>query len=169
MAKGRSVRNLLIVLFISLMCIGCDRVAKDLARERLEPGVRTMLLGDIFRLQYEENRGGMLSFGSDLNPQFRFMLFTVTVGTMLILLIAYASFARDVGLLERAAIAMIVGGGLGNLIDRIAYNGVVIDFLNLGIGGFRTAIFNIADVAVLGGVALLVGSVAYRMIHHPSA
>lgn len=110
----------------------------------------------------------MLSFGAELNPGLRFLLFTVTVGTMLILLTAYASFSRDVGLSERAAIAMIVGGGLGNLIDRIVYNGVVIDFLNVGVGGIRTAIFNIADVAVLGGVALLVGSVSYRMVRHRS-
>ncbi|HTY00845.1 MAG TPA: signal peptidase II [Bacteroidota bacterium] len=168
MLEGRTFRNLVIVLVISIMCIGCDRVAKDFARERLEPGVRQSIFGDLFRLQYEENRGGMLSFGAELNPGLRFLLFTVTVGTMLILLTAYASFSRDVGLSERAAIAMIVGGGLGNLIDRIVYNGVVIDFLNVGVGGIRTAIFNIADVAVLGGVALLVGSVSYRMVRHRS-
>ncbi len=164
--EGRTFRNLVIVLMISIMCIGCDRVSKDFARERLEPGVRESVFGDLFRLQYEENRGGMLSFGAELNPDVRFLLFTVIVGTMLILLTAYASFSHDVGIAERAAIAMIVGGGLGNLIDRIVYNGVVIDFLNVGVGGFRTAIFNIADVAVLGGVALLMGSVVYRMVRH---
>ncbi len=166
MREGRTFRNLVIVLMISILCIGCDRVSKDIARERLEPGVRQSVFGDIFRLQYEENRGGMLSFGAELNPDARFLLFTVTVGTMLILLTAYASFSRDVGFAERAAIAMIVGGGLGNLIDRIVYNGVVIDFLNVGIGGIRTAIFNVADVAVLGGVGLLMASVVVRMLRH---
>ncbi len=163
MMEGRTFRNLVLVLVISIMCIGCDRVAKDYARERLEPGVRQSIFGDLFRLQYEENRGGMLSFGAELNPDLRFLLFTVTVGTMLVLLTTYASISRDVGFAERAAIAMIVGGGVGNLIDRIVYNGVVIDFLNVGIGGIRTAIFNVADVAVLGGVGLLVASVVHRM------
>jgi signal peptidase II len=157
-------RHLLLVLLVSVACIGCDRVAKDLARERLEPGVRHAIIGNFFRLQYEENRGGMLSLGAELNPDERFLLFTVTVGTMLVLLTAYAAFSPDLPRLERVAIAMIIGGGLGNLIDRLVYNGVVIDFLNVGIGGFRTAIFNVADVAVLAGASLLILSVTLRML-----
>ncbi|MGA9117793.1 MAG: signal peptidase II [Bacteroidota bacterium] len=164
------VRHLILVLMISVTCFGCDRVSKDLARERLEPGVRHTVIGDLFRFQYEENRGGMLSLGAELDPDERFLLFTVIVGTMLVLLTAYAALSPDLPLMERTAIAMIVGGGLGNLIDRLAYNGVVIDFLNVGIGGFRTAIFNVADLAVLGGACLLIASVTLRMVRrrHPS-
>ena len=51
---------------------------------------------------------------------------------------------------------MIIGGGAGNLIDRIQYDGVVIDFLNVGVGPVRTGVFNVADVAVIAGVLLYV-------------
>ena len=50
--------------------------------------------------------------------------------------------------------ALIVSGGASNWIDRVA-TGSVIDFLNVGIGPFRTGIFNVADVAIVAGIALL--------------
>ena len=157
------LRNLLLVVAIALSCVGCDRVTKDMARERLAPGVREALLGDLFRLQYEENHGGMLSLGSELAPSTRFLLFTVSVGTLLAILLLYATLSRSMPSQERGAIALVAGGGIGNLIDRLAYNGAVIDFLNVGIGGLRTAIFNIADVAVFQGAAMLIIRVLGRM------
>jgi signal peptidase II len=134
-----------------------------MARERLAPGVREALLGDLFRLQYEENHGGMLSLGSELAPSTRFLLFTVSVGTLLAILLLYATLSRSMPSQERGAIALVAGGGIGNLIDRLAYNGAVIDFLNVGIGGLRTAIFNVADVAVFLGAAMLIIRVLGRM------
>ncbi len=160
---GLMVRNAFLVLAIALSCVGCDRVTKDMARERLEPGMRHALLGGVFRLQYEENRGGMLSLGSDLTPDARFWLFTVSVGTLLTMLLLYATFNPEMPWQDRAAISLVAGGGIGNLIDRLAYDGAVIDFLNVGIGGLRTAIFNLADVAVLLGATALVMRVLRRM------
>ena len=54
-------------------------------------------------------------------------------------------------------LSLICGGGSGKLIDRVAYGGSVItDFLNVGVGGLRTGIFNIADVAIMTGALLMV-------------
>jgi signal peptidase II len=53
------------------------------------------------------------------------------------------------------ALAFIAGGGISNLIDRLIYGGLVTDFLNVGIGPFRTGIFNVADMAILAGALLL--------------
>ena len=50
---------------------------------------------------------------------------------------------------------MVVAGGISNLVDRIAM-GSVIDFLNVGVGPFRTGIFNVADVAIVTGIGLLI-------------
>jgi signal peptidase II len=52
-------------------------------------------------------------------------------------------------------LCLLTGGGLGNLIDRISNNGAVTDFLRLGIGPLRTGIFNLADVAIVSGVLML--------------
>lgn len=50
----------------------------------------------------------------------------------------------------------IIGGGIGNLIDRIFNSGAVIDFMNIGINDLRTGIFNIADVAITAGIVMLI-------------
>ena len=52
--------------------------------------------------------------------------------------------------------ALVVGGGLGNLVDRVMREGAVVDFLNVGIGPVRTGIFNMADVFIVAGVSFLV-------------
>jgi signal peptidase II len=51
--------------------------------------------------------------------------------------------------------SLIVGGGFSNLVDRIFNRGIVVDFMNMGVGGLRTGIFNVADVAIMAGVGLL--------------
>ena len=51
-------------------------------------------------------------------------------------------------------LVLFLAGGASNLIDRVAF-GSVIDFLNIGLGPFRTGIFNVADVAIMAGVAIL--------------
>ena len=54
-----------------------------------------------------------------------------------------------------ATLALIVAGGLGNLYDRVFEGGAVTDFLNVGVGPLRTGIFNVADVAIVAGVLLM--------------
>ena len=51
--------------------------------------------------------------------------------------------------------SLIFAGGASNLADRLLYDGYVVDFINIGIGSFRTGIFNIADVAITAGVVIL--------------
>jgi signal peptidase II len=57
--------------------------------------------------------------------------------------------------LATIGLLLFLGGGFSNLIDRVAM-GSVIDFMNLGIGSFRTGIFNVADVAIMAGIAILI-------------
>ena len=60
------------------------------------------------------------------------------------------------------AISLSIAGGVGNLIDRILHDGTVVDFLNVGIGRIRTGIFNIADVAIMGGAVLLIFTTIFK-------
>ena len=50
-----------------------------------------------------------------------------------------------------AILVLILAGGIGNLIDRVSHQGLVTDFINLGIGPIRTGVFNVADIAVTTG------------------
>jgi len=97
-----------------------------------------------------------LSLGHALSPELRFWLFVVGVGVVLATLLALTLLDHRFHLPEVVAVASIVGGGVGNLVDRIQLDGSVRDFLNVGIGSLRTGIFNVADMAItFGGVALL--------------
>lgn len=63
--------------------------------------------------------------------------------------------ARSIGVLRLISVALLLGGGIGNLIDRLQNSGAVIDFMVLRLGPLQTGIFNIADVAVTGGALAL--------------
>jgi signal peptidase II len=107
------------------------------------------------RLQLVENPGSFLSLGAALPEHLRFGLFTAAVAMLLIGLVWIAFFA-GVGPVRFVALALVAGGGISNLIDRLLYHGLVTDFLNVGIGSLRTGIFNVADMAILAGALLLV-------------
>jgi signal peptidase II len=74
---------------------------------------------------------------------------------MLVALLGYTLFSKSVTSSAIFAFALLLSGGVGNLIDRLMYDGYVIDFINIGIGPLRTGIFNVADIAVTAGVLIL--------------
>ncbi len=143
-----------LVLVISIVAtIGCDRVTKYVATTSLagEPG--RSYLADTIRLEYVENQGGFLSLGADLPRAARAALFIFGSGLMLLVLIGVALRFQWRGALLVGA-GLIVAGGASNWIDRVM-RGSVVDFINVGAGPLRTGIFNVADVAVMVGAAVL--------------
>lgn len=116
------------------------------------------MAGDMFRLQYSENRGAFLSLGSDLPEPLRKAIFTGLVAVILSGFLVYLLRSSAVNRLAVIAGGFMVGGGFGNLIDRIFNDGAVVDFLNLGFGSVRTGIFNVADMAIMLGLVLFLWS-----------
>lgn len=155
MGEMNKVRRILIVGTVVSSCVGCDQATKALAHRHLAGADPISFLGDVIRLSYVENAGAFLGLGADLPQGVRFWLFVVAVASGLTLLTWRSIADRSIGPWQVLAIAVVVGGGVGNLIDRASY-GVARDFLNLGVGNLRTGIFNVADMAVtVGAVALL--------------
>src|SRR5579864_6194467 len=152
----QSFRRFIVVLLTLSCCVGCDQVSKSAARSMLHSGVVESLFADSLRLQLTENPGSFLSLGASLPEQLRFTLFTAAVTVVLIGLVCAALFARRLSTARFIALALVAGGGLSNLIDRLLYDGRVTDFLNVGIGTVRTGIFNPADMAIMAGVLLLI-------------
>lgn len=139
-------------------CIGCDQATKVLAHQQLAGRGAVSLLGDTIRLSYVENAGAFLSLGAGLSSMARFWLFGVAVAVGLAILAIAGATDRAANTVRLTSVALLIGGGLGNLIDR-ANLGVVRDFLNVGVGSIRTGIFNVADLAVtVGAIALLSSS-----------
>ncbi len=150
---GRKARARLGLLAIAAATVGCDRVTKHIATRVLEGVPTRSYFGDTVRLGYAENVGGFLSLGAGLPDGARTAVFTVATGLVLVALVVMAIRGRWSGL-RLAALALFVAGGASNWIDRVL-RGSVVDFLNVGIGSLRTGIFNVADMAIMLGVALL--------------
>ncbi len=165
MTRAGRVKRGLAVLAIAVSTVGCDRLTKVAARDQLSGKGRTSLIADVLRLEYAENAGGFLSLGAALPSVSRVAVFTV--GTALGLTVVGLALARR---LQRAepvlGLALLWSGGVSNLADRVA-GGTVVDFLNLGIGPVRTGIFNVADVAIMLGIAALI--VEARKARRPRA
>lgn len=141
----------LLVLFVTT--IGCDRVTKSLAETNLAGAGRTSMLGDTIRLEYTENTGGFLGLGADWPAPVRTGLFTIGTGAILIgMLVVLVRSPLSPPAMVGAA--LFVAGGVSNLVDRVFRDGGVIDFMNIGIGTFRTGIFNVADMALMLGLAV---------------
>jgi signal peptidase II len=153
----RNGSRLLLVLAIILSTIACDRVSKRYAERALADRPRRSYLGDTLRVQYTENAGAFLSLGAQLPPRVRLVLLggaplVLLAGVGLLLVRRTTTGALAVGL------SLLWAGGASNLADRVE-RGRVVDFLNVGIGGLRTGIFNVADMAItFGGLMVLAAS-----------
>ena len=144
----------LVLIVAVLGTIGCDRVTKHVATATLAGQPSRTYLSDTIWLGYVENRGGFLSLGSGLPPGVRSIIFTGANGLMLAAMAVLAMRNKWRG--GRAiGLALFVAGGASNWIDRVV-RGSVVDFMNVGIGPLRTGIFNVADIAIMAGAALVI-------------
>ena len=149
----RTIAHVLLLVAV-VVTIGCDQVTKRMATSSLAGTTGRSYLGGVVRVAYVENTGGFLGLGGELPPAARTALFIGATGIMLAGLVAIAIRERLKGL-ALLGVALFVAGGASNWVDRVAY-GRVVDFLNVGVGPVRTGIFNVADMALMLGGALLV-------------
>jgi signal peptidase II len=145
--------RILLLLTLIAATVGCDRITKRIAMTSLPGTSDRSFLGDTVRLQYAENAGGFLSIGSDLAPSIRTAIFVIATGFILLAL-PIVAIKHFVSTWQIVAISLALSGGASNLIDRVT-RGAVVDFLNIGVGQLRTGIFNVADVAIFAGIAML--------------
>lgn len=145
------VRVLLVLAIAATM--SCDRATKHIAARTLVGVPSQSFLADTVRLQYVENTGGFLSLGADLPPAIRTGLFTVGTGLALFAVVAGAILFRWSGW-TLLGLSLFLSGGASNWLDRMV-PGSVIDFINVGVGPLRTGIFNVADVAIMLGVTIV--------------
>lgn len=151
--KPRVLRTLLIVLLIAAN-IGCDQVSKSIARDRIEYSERIEVIGDNLILTKVENTGAFLGMWSDLPQWLKNILLLGLPALVMVGLFVYLLRRQDMSRTTLVALTFIVGGGIGNLYDRILY-GQVTDFLYMDFEIFHTGIFNMADVSVMVGTGLI--------------
>ena len=146
------------VLYILLILAGTiisDQATKKIAQEYLQNSAPISFLYNFFVLTYAENTGGFLGMGASVNEDLRFWVFSVVVALFLVAMFFYLIFSKAFSNRQTLMLAMVLGGGIGNLIDRLMYDGRVVDFMNFGIGPLRTGILNVADIYITFGAIFL--------------
>ena len=140
------------LLFFLLMAgvILADHLTKILALQYLAPVGSYPLWKDVLHLTYVENTGA--AFGMLKDHRWVFLVIsTVALGGMIV----YMFLNKNRHPLETVAVAFIVGGGIGNMIDRVA-RGFVVDFVDVKCIPFWKYIFNVADIFVCVGCGLFI-------------
>lgn len=129
-----------------------DVVTKWMVQQRFHLGHPVEVVGDLFRFTYVLNPGA--AFGIHVGTYSR-EVFTVLSAVAVAVLAGLFWSTPSSHRLRLHAIALVVGGALGNLLDRIRSPYGVVDFLDVGLGSFRWPVFNVADVGVTVGALLL--------------
>jgi len=145
-----------VLSLVVVAVVGCDQSSKLIARSCLQDEAPVELVRGVVRLSVIENTGAFLSLGAEMPEAARAVLFGFAVGGGLAAGLVYLVFAAGLGRSSLVAGALVIAGGLGNLIDRVLRSGAVTDFITIGLGRWRTGVFNLADVAIVAGVAALV-------------
>ena len=147
-------RDLLITTIVFLS-IALDQISKIWVRNNFESYIENSIIGDVFKLIKVENTGAFLGMGSELSETLRILLLIVLPIIVLISITIYTYIDKTLDKISIIGFSLIIGGGIGNIFDRIVY-GSVTDFLYLDFGGiFKTGIFNIADLSVTTGMILI--------------
>jgi signal peptidase II len=148
-------RRLLVFGFVLVACLGCDHAAKQVAEQWLGQGRGISLLGGVVQLELVANPGAFLSLGAGLPEALRHLLLIGLVPLALALVSWLVWRSPGASRAQAVALGLVAGGGLANWLDRVLDDGAVTDFVSLGLGALRTGIFNLADVAIVAGLLLL--------------
>lgn len=149
-----SIRYFLLGL-LSLAIVVLDQVTKVYVMETMRLHESIPVIANFFSITYIRNPGAAFGFLSTSSSSFRFVFFGITsvfavglLGTILV------RMPKD-DWVGRLSVAGILGGAIGNLLDRLRY-GEVIDFLDFYINGYHWPAFNVADSAITVGVVFLI-------------
>lgn len=156
-----------LVLAVIITNIGCDQVSKNVIRNTVSSHENIGLLGNHLTVMRVENSGAFLSLGDSLPAMTKTILLSALPLLVLTFIFIYVLAKHRMPVLPLIGLCCIIGGGIGNIFDRITY-GSVTDFLHIDLGLFRTGIFNMADVSVVVGTLLIfIHSFAKRRTHGP--
>ena len=149
------MRKWLLLLLIAGGATLLDACSKSAVQQNLELYEQRDVIGDYVRLTYLHNPGA--AFGVTVGPHSSLIFAALSAIALAALVVMYARTPAD----ERIrlyAIALIAGGALGNLWNRLISSAGVVDWIDVGIGGTRWPVFNIADMGVTVGAILLAAS-----------
>ncbi len=138
-----------IVIFILLL----DQVSKRIVVENIEIFANNLEISKYFNLVYVENRGVSFGIFSEHDKSFYFGILSMLVSAYIIYLLVKSN-----DLIESLGLSLILGGAIGNGVDRLYY-GYVVDFIDLHLNNFHWPAFNFADTFITFGAMVFVFSI----------
>lgn len=150
-SRRPSPRSLGLLVVVAIAALGLDQLTKAIVVDRLPPGEFVPVVGDLLGFRFVENPGAAFSLGS--GATWLFAVIAIVVAVVIVV------FARRIHSLAWATVlGLLLGGTLGNLVDRLVRapgvgQGHVVDFIQ--IEGFP-AVFNVADIAIVSSMVLFV-------------
>ena len=154
-------KSKLLPLVLSAVVIVVDQIVKWVVTRTLPYGRPVEVIGDFLRLVYVQNPNIGFSIGRTLGGGGRFVLARLLPLIVVVILLIYYLVGKDITRFQRWILGAVIGGGLGNYVDRIFRKGEVVDFIDFKFYGLfgleRWPTFNVADATlVVAGILLLV-------------
>jgi len=141
-------------LLLVLATLILDRWTKVLIQNRFALNESVPIIDGFFDITYVKNTGVAFGIFSSISSPAKSVLLSLFTACAVVVVVTYSVRSPARKRLLQVALALIVGGALGNLYDRLAY-GYVVDFLEFYVGNYHWPSFNVADSAISTGVALL--------------
>ncbi|MBI2677511.1 MAG: lipoprotein signal peptidase [Candidatus Koribacter versatilis] len=159
MTRPHAMRRLYFLTAVAVLVL--DRVTKWLVEQRIELHDTIQVIPDFFRLTHVQNRGA--AFGLFAESPSEWKVAVLVMFSLVALVVVSALLWRNSHTLTMtgSALALILGGAIGNLWDRLL-SGHVVDFLDFYVDGHHWPAFNVADSAIVIGAVLLVAEILFK-------
>lgn len=154
-SQKTSQKKIIFLTCISFVIIGIDQLTKTYVHTQLQLHESKIIIENLFSLTYVRNFGAAFGFLAQMPMLFRDIFFLSMPPLACGLILYILSTLKKNQTAQIIALSSIFGGALGNYIDRLHYK-YVIDFIDFHIFKYVWPTFNIADMAIVGGVGLLV-------------
>lgn len=154
MSRKTILRGIAIFAILALN-ISCDQISKNIVRNRIADNERISVVDNYVTLMRVENEGAFLSLGNSLPKVVRFIFLSLFPLAILGFGIGYLFTKKNLSKYMLLGFAFVIGGGIGNLYDRLIY-GSVTDFMHIDFVIFQTGVFNMADVSIMTGMAIVI-------------
>jgi signal peptidase II len=146
---------LALVFLVASGTVALDQISKRLVLSSFQPGEIRPVIDGLFNLTLTFNRGAAFGLWSGLSSGWREVVLALTILLALAVVAFLMTRSHYQTLVAQTSLAAILGGAIGNVVDRVKF-GAVVDFLDFYLGTYHWPAFNVADSAICIGVALLI-------------
>ncbi len=144
-----------ILIVVSVIVLVIDQISKFFIKKFMQLYQSIEIIKDIFYITYVQNSG--ISFGmlGGIESEIKRWILVFIIGIAIIIISYYWFTYRNENLFYNIGCGMILGGAMGNFMDRL-FIGKVVDFIDVGYKSFRWPVFNMADTCISIGIGILI-------------